>query len=217
MPRIRAESIVAHKRLTYAGIVDAAHDVFVRRGFAHTSLGEIADVAGIARTTIYEYFSSKDGMLLAVIADKVAPAIAHLVAIAPVDDDPVIVIQGMLDQAITYAAEHHTIAIALLRAGRKLPEHAQEEMWTVLDPYQDLISEICRRATAAGEFAGVDPEATSRILSDIFLGGVDAVLRAEDPVAAAPHVIATRSRFVAGALRIGAEDALLVAAEMKSG
>jgi AcrR family transcriptional regulator len=47
-------------------LLDAAEEVFARRGFDGASLDEIADAAGYTRGAIYKHFGSKDELFLAV-------------------------------------------------------------------------------------------------------------------------------------------------------
>jgi AcrR family transcriptional regulator len=50
-------------------IIEAARDLFVERGFHHTSVGDVAAKAEVSRATCYYQFTSKNGILDAVIAD----------------------------------------------------------------------------------------------------------------------------------------------------
>ena len=56
MPRIRAGSIEEHKLLTRRQILEATHDLLSETGSADLNLGDLAAMAGIGRTTLYEYF-----------------------------------------------------------------------------------------------------------------------------------------------------------------
>jgi AcrR family transcriptional regulator len=49
-------------------ILASARDLFVERGFHHTSVDDIAGAAGLSRATCYYQFKSKSGILDAVIA-----------------------------------------------------------------------------------------------------------------------------------------------------
>jgi len=60
-----------------AEIVAAALDVFVERGFAATTLAEVARRAGVTKGTVYLYFDSKDALLKAVVRETIVPAIAR--------------------------------------------------------------------------------------------------------------------------------------------
>ena len=51
-------------------ILDAALKTFVKYGYHDTRVSEIAASAGLAEGTLYNYFASKEGMLLALFDEK---------------------------------------------------------------------------------------------------------------------------------------------------
>lgn len=51
-------------------ILDAAHRTFVKRGYSETKVAEIASEAGVAEGTIYNYFQSREELLLALFDEK---------------------------------------------------------------------------------------------------------------------------------------------------
>ncbi|MFT4191294.1 MAG: TetR/AcrR family transcriptional regulator [Comamonas sp.] len=53
-------------------IVDAADQLFYTRGYQHTSFSDVADAVGISRGNFYHHFKSKDEILDAVIALRLA-------------------------------------------------------------------------------------------------------------------------------------------------
>jgi AcrR family transcriptional regulator len=55
------------KELTRAALVDAAAELFARKGFVAASLDEIAEAAGFSRGAIHFHFDSKDDLFLAVL------------------------------------------------------------------------------------------------------------------------------------------------------
>jgi AcrR family transcriptional regulator len=61
-----------------AGILGAARDVFLERGFEGATLDEIVRRAGGSRTTIYEQFGSKEGLFAAIIAKVCEEVVAPL-------------------------------------------------------------------------------------------------------------------------------------------
>lgn len=50
-------------------MLDVAVQVFAERGYVATSMDEIADRVGVSKPMLYEYFSSKEGLLLASIRE----------------------------------------------------------------------------------------------------------------------------------------------------
>lgn len=59
-------------RTTRDDIVRAADELFYRQGFEHTSFAHIADAVGISRGNFYHHFKTKDEILAAVIARRLA-------------------------------------------------------------------------------------------------------------------------------------------------
>jgi TetR/AcrR family acrAB operon transcriptional repressor len=63
MPTRRAESSQESRQI----LIDAAAVLFAERGYKQTTVADIADRAGISRSSIPWHFGSKDGLLMAVI------------------------------------------------------------------------------------------------------------------------------------------------------
>jgi AcrR family transcriptional regulator len=63
---------------TREGIVEAADRLFYRQGFEHTSFADIAGVVRISRGNFYYHFKTKDEILDAVIARRLAQTEAML-------------------------------------------------------------------------------------------------------------------------------------------
>src|SRR2546429_772270 len=59
------------RELTRSTLVDAAADVFARRGFHAASLEEIAETAGFTRGAIYKNFENKEELFFAVIERRI--------------------------------------------------------------------------------------------------------------------------------------------------
>jgi len=59
-----------HTKDRRAIILDAALRTFVQRGYPQTKVAEIASEAGVAEGTLYNYFPSKEDLLLALFDEK---------------------------------------------------------------------------------------------------------------------------------------------------
>ena len=58
---------------TRARILDAASELFLERGYARTTMKDIADLAGVARDTVHAVFGSKARVLTALIDVRLVP------------------------------------------------------------------------------------------------------------------------------------------------
>ena len=57
-----------------AAVVDAARTLFLRKGYAGTTVEEIATVAGLTKRTVYNNYGDKDALFTEVVADVLAYA-----------------------------------------------------------------------------------------------------------------------------------------------
>lgn len=57
---------IVDKAAKRADIIRSAADVFSRRGYHATRMADVADVTGIGKGTIYEYFATKEDLFLAI-------------------------------------------------------------------------------------------------------------------------------------------------------
>ena len=73
MPRIQAPTVVEHHAAQRAALLDAARDLLTEgsagSAAAAPSLADVAARAGLARSSVYSYFSSREDLLDALAAD----------------------------------------------------------------------------------------------------------------------------------------------------
>jgi TetR/AcrR family transcriptional regulator len=114
-------------------ILDAAGRCIVRRGNTQFRMGEVADEAGVSRSTVYRYFPGRDDVLLGLILMRVDNALADLVRSLPAPEDPVRSVPEMvlarvesvdgnpLNEAL-FAAESTAVATALEKGSEPIVE-----------------------------------------------------------------------------------------------
>src|SRR5215471_15091032 len=71
--RVNAET----KAATRQRIVDASRNLFADRGFEASTTRDIADAAGIASGTLFNYFTTKEAILASLAAEAAAGAYAE--------------------------------------------------------------------------------------------------------------------------------------------
>jgi AcrR family transcriptional regulator len=71
-----------------ARIVEAADQLFYKRGYNQTSFSDIADITGIPRGNFYYYFKTKDDILAAVIDARVKQYEEALAKCDEISNDP---------------------------------------------------------------------------------------------------------------------------------
>src|ERR1700685_2900035 len=117
-------------------IIDTASRLFGERGTTDVSMDDIAVEAGVARSTVYVYFSNRDELLRAcvqsmyehlqetigLVADDAAPPVARLRrlilgTLERIDESPAFFRLAMATQSTTTAAGSEAVGRALMLLG----------------------------------------------------------------------------------------------------
>ncbi|MEA2002646.1 MAG: TetR/AcrR family transcriptional regulator [Actinomycetota bacterium] len=174
MPKINAATIYEHKELTRSALLAAGADAFVAYGFAGTSIGLLADRAGIARTTVYEYFPNKDSVLAALVEERLPPIIDRLLNELP-DGSPADRLAELLRRAFEFVAHNPVEATLLFRVSRELPKPERDAAWSVFAPVRREIVRLCQEGIESGEFPEGDSTSLGTIVGDHLVGGIDEI------------------------------------------
>jgi len=97
-------------------ILDAAEDLFARRGFAGIGMREVAEAAGLGKSSLFHHFKSKVELYAAVVARILDHIDVRLTAALAAGGDPLARFDRWLDTLIDTLAEHSTYARLLLRS-----------------------------------------------------------------------------------------------------
>lgn len=68
MPKISAPTVAEHRSAQYAAMLTAAEEILLTSGITAVTPSAVGSRAGLARSTFYEYFPSKDDLLIALAA-----------------------------------------------------------------------------------------------------------------------------------------------------
>ena len=97
-------------------ILDAAEDLFARRGFAGIGMREVADTAGLGKSSLFHHFRSKAELYAAVVGRILDYLDAELTAALAAGGDPLVRFDRWLDTLIDNFGKHPTYARLLLRS-----------------------------------------------------------------------------------------------------
>jgi AcrR family transcriptional regulator len=155
VPKIRAATVAEHRAMQRKAILDAARDILAQGGSETPSLAAVAKRTGLARSSIYQYFSSKDDLLEAVIVDMFPRWAAYVAARIEEESAPA-------DRALAYvyanlhlvASGEHAIArgLAVFARAEFLAESSKvlhDQLRTPLD--EALVALGCEDPGAMGE------------------------------------------------------------------
>lgn len=200
MPKINAPTIDEHKEKTRTALLEAGAAAFVKFGLAGTAIGALADAAGIARTTVYEYFPNKDAVLAELIYDRVPPITERVLADLP--EDPIDRITEIMQRSLLVVEDNPVETALLFKVSRELPKPERDAVWSVVRPIRDETTVLCRELVESGRLVDVDPVSLGTTIGDLIIGGIDEI--SERGTSEAKAIIAARTGFLRRGL--GASD-----------
>jgi AcrR family transcriptional regulator len=112
-PRLRLPTFVADTdaTATRASLLDAAHDVLVRRGFHGTRVDDIVEAAGLSHGVFYRYFDNKVH-LVRVLAGRAMQTVSVAFGAVPAfDGDRTALRRWLRRYSTTYASEAAMIRV----------------------------------------------------------------------------------------------------------
>jgi AcrR family transcriptional regulator len=156
-------------------ILDAAAQLFSDRGYASTSLRDIAGVAGMKAGSLYYHFASKDEIVAAVIelgVQAVADEVARELAASP--PHPIARLRAAVRGHLRSLLQVHSYSSANIRIYRELPEALRRRTQTIRAQYDDVWRELIDDCAAAGALRGdVDAGALRLMLVGAMNGALE--------------------------------------------
>jgi AcrR family transcriptional regulator len=146
-------------------VLDAALALFVAKGYAHTSVAEIARAAGISKGAVYLYFPSKQAILEGLVRRAVTPVATRALASADLaQGDMRKVLSAALHGIAQGLADPNTFAVPkiVIREAVVAPEIADMYRRAVFDTVLPAAIGLIEAAIASGQMRKVDPELTLR-------------------------------------------------------
>lgn len=139
-------------------LITEATRQFVERGFAGTSMREIADACGVTKAALYYHYPSKADLLLDIVGsylDAMADAVAQGRAAHPTAAEQLSDIIGRL---FAFPSEGRGVIRLALHDLRHLPESARATFGTAYhERFLQPLADTVRAGTASGEFGEHDP------------------------------------------------------------
>lgn len=176
MPRINEPTVAEHRAARERALLDAAHALLMETGEA-PSLPRVAERAGVSRTSMYHYFTSKQELLQAMVRDifpRWTERIASAMAAAPTPADRILAYAVANLELVDEGAHAVGSALAALAPGDELDERAGQM-------HRDLQAPL----VATLEELGVDAPADVAALVNSVVHGATQMLDADKTMEAA--------------------------------
>ncbi len=159
--------------LTEEDIDRRRHEIFhscvaliLKQGFAGTSMQEIADAAGVGKSTLYDYFPTKDYVLLFVFEEELDRFQALAEGIAsqaiPMEDKLIKILEAQL----SYLLDNKNFFMEISMQMMQLGQAAQQRIMKKRYAYQDLLRGILDQGIQQGSFRPVNTRLATRAMSE---------------------------------------------------
>jgi len=160
MPKISAPSIVEHRELRRQQLISAALELALGEGAEAVTVAAVAKKAGLARSSIYEYFASSADLIADLILEEL-DYYSNRLAVAIVDaTDPFEKIEHWIAEGLRYVADGRHMLVKSLNT-ISTPEFRKEE---IAMGHRKMIAPL-RQALA--ETGIKDPAAAAAFLSSV--------------------------------------------------
>ena len=198
MPRIRAATIDEHKAMTRRALLEAAHRIIEEAGTANVPLGEIALLAGVGRTTFYEYFTDRDDVIAALVEDRLPQVTADILASVRADRPTAQRLAELVTRTVEFVDTDRVFGVILHRELGRLGPEAQQRIAVA---HRDLSAEMTRlytRGVTEGVFRDIPPRLAGRFIQDTVMSGARSLIELDGPDTA--QVLLVLREFLLGGL-----------------
>ncbi len=142
----------------------ASMHLFLEKGFQETSMQEIAAAAGMGKSTLYDYFKSKDEVLLSVVEDGVYDLTERARQITSQDLPAAEKIHQVMHAHLEYLLENKELYERMLYEVQRLSPESQRRIQIRRHAFQDLLCKLVEEATREGSYRAVNPLLAARTI-----------------------------------------------------
>ena len=188
MPSRREERRLLQQDVSRTQLLDAAEEVFGRKGFHETTLKEVAELAEFSVGSVYSFFDSKDDLFRQIFVRRGEEFMPSMHAI--LDDteaDLVGQLHALIDFEIGFFRSNPRFGRLYLRYSNATMLSADREIDVVMrERYEEamrLQASLFERGQAAGVFRSGDPEVLARLFSGLVSAyqALDPAVVSDDP------------------------------------
>lgn len=160
------------KRKTKQGaVIAAAEKLFLRDGYANTSMEAIAQEAGVIKQTVYRYYRGKEELFGSVVNGVGARTFAAGVVEFPAEGDVRTALIGFARQFIDLHTDDNAVSIyrLVVAEAHRFPDLARTFLANGPAAFIAKVSDYLGQQQRTGHFAGTDPERAAAYLLSMLL------------------------------------------------
>lgn len=139
-------------------------NVFLRKGFQETSMREIAEAAGLGKSTLYDYFKTKDEILVYYFEDQLNDLMVEAQQIAIQNKTADRRLREITQMHMEFLQANKNLFLKMSMEVQRLKLESQKKIQEKRHAYQDLIRALIDEGIREGAFRKVDALVAARIL-----------------------------------------------------
>lgn len=168
-----------------AEIMETTTRLFAEKGFLETSMREIAEATGMGKSTLYDYFKTKEDILVSYFENEIYAITAQVEAIEKTNLPAVDKLRRTLEAHLDYLLTNKTMYLKLTVEAQRLGLGSQKRIQTSRHAYQDMVCKMIADGIKEGSFRPVDPMLAMRIL----LGSLNPVVFTTRPTGSPQNML----------------------------
>jgi TetR/AcrR family transcriptional regulator, cholesterol catabolism regulator len=132
-------------------VLDAAVEVFWRKGYAAASVQEVADAVGVLKGSLYHYISSKEELLARIFEENDRDSMAIMEAVNALDVGPLERLHAFVSRFMKYYAENIKRVDLYFREWRFIGGDVGAEVRERRKLYDGFVRKLLQEAIDAGQ------------------------------------------------------------------
>ncbi|HEX2998283.1 MAG TPA: TetR/AcrR family transcriptional regulator [Anaerolineales bacterium] len=145
-------------------VFHASVHLFQSKGFNETSMREIAEAAGIGKSTLYDYFRTKDEILLSFVEDEIQRLTDQAKEIMKQEVGAQEKLHQMMFAYMDYLAANEDFYMKLSTEVQRLAQNSIERIQSKRHDLQDLLCKIIDEGIREGSFRRVNSLLATRVI-----------------------------------------------------
>ncbi len=145
-------------------IFGASIRLFLKNGFQETSMREIAEEAGIGKSTLYDYFPTKEDILAWGVEDEILDLATAATEIVALPLPAVERLRRLAKNHVQALAASRELYLKLSFEVQRLSLETQRRIQVRRHAYQDLVRQLIDAGIREGSFRKVDSLFVARLL-----------------------------------------------------
>lgn len=137
-------------------IFDASVHLILEKGFTETTMREIAKAAGVGKSTLYDYFNSKDEIIVSYFENTLQIITDRAREIIQKDMGVTQKLTEIMQMHLQYLVENKNSFLKLSVEAQRLSMQSQQKIQTARHIYQDMIRDLIEAGIHNGEFRSIN-------------------------------------------------------------